>query len=171
MNYCAVHNTHYPSGRHVECPVCSEIAALRADLDRLTKGTWSKEIARLSAANAALRAEHLRVVMQLVACGVVARANTTETAARARDMHPDFNCAAVQDVAEAVDREMALRAENEALRRDAERYLWLRDVGDETWKPLIERARRAFPHVPLQEVPSMVDEILNGAIERERSGK
>jgi hypothetical protein len=33
----------------------SELAALRADLDRLTKGTWSKEIARLSAANAALR--------------------------------------------------------------------------------------------------------------------
>jgi hypothetical protein len=47
----------------------SEIAALRADLDRLTKGTWSKEIARLSAANAALRQERdeaLRIIARLV---------------------------------------------------------------------------------------------------------
>lgn len=29
----------------------------------------------------------------------------------------------------------ALKAERDALRKDAERYRWLRDVGDATWRP------------------------------------
>lgn len=53
--------------------------------------------------------------------------------------------------------------ENDAL--DAARYRWLRDVGDSTWQPLVERSRLAFPHVPIKELPSMIDEIIDGAIE------
>lgn len=64
-----------------------------------------------------LRAENERLRMQLVACGVVAMANTQESAAKARDMHPDYMSASCQDVMRAVDSEMALRAENEALRQ------------------------------------------------------
>lgn len=74
-----------------------------------------------------LRAELETERMRLVACGVVAMANTAESAAKARDMHPDYLCASVRDVAAAVDREMDLRAEVERLRVDAERYQWLRD--------------------------------------------
>ena len=34
-----------------------------------------------------------------------------------------------------------LRAENDALRKDAERYKWIRDVGTRTYPPLIEQWR------------------------------
>ncbi len=51
-----------------------------------------------------------RLQMQLVACGVVALANTPESAARARDMHPDYMSASCSDVMRAVDREMHQRA-------------------------------------------------------------
>jgi ABC-type phosphate transport system auxiliary subunit len=40
----------------------------------------------------------------------------------------------------------SLRAENEELRKDAGRYRWLRDVGDETWIPLGKRPNVRFTH-------------------------
>jgi regulator of replication initiation timing len=73
-----------------------------------------------------LRVEVERLRMQLAACGVVAMSNTPESAAKARDMHPDYMSASCQDVMRVVDREMALRAEVDAMRKDAERYRWLR---------------------------------------------
>jgi hypothetical protein len=51
--------------------------------------------------------ENLR--MQLAACGVVARANTTESAQTARQMLPQYRSASLEDVEAAVDREMELR--------------------------------------------------------------
>lgn len=63
-------------------------------------------------------AEIERLRMQLVACGVVAMSNTAASASWARDIHPDYRCASVDDVARAVDREMAER--NRADERDAE---------------------------------------------------
>ena len=65
---------------------------------------------------AALRAELERERLRLAACGVVAMSNTPESAARSREMHEDYRSASCDDVARAVDREMALRAENEAHR-------------------------------------------------------
>ena len=47
--------------------------------------------------------------MRLAACGVVALSNTPESAAKARDMLPEYRSASCDDVAAAVDREMALR--------------------------------------------------------------
>ena len=41
-------------------------------------------------------------------------------------------------------------AEVEALKRDAERYRWLRDIGDATWTPLRER-------MPSYNVDSAID--------------
>ena len=64
-------------------------------------------------ANALEEIETLR--MQLVACGVVAMCNTSESAAKDRDMHPDYMSASCQDVMRAVDSEMALRAQLEKL--------------------------------------------------------
>lgn len=78
--------------------------------------------------------------------------------------HPDGNWVSVADLRGLA----AMTARAEAAERDAARYRWLRDVGDETWTALVVRARQAFPHVPHSEVPSMVDEIINGAIDRER---
>jgi len=63
-------------------------------------------------ARAELETERLR----LAACGVVAMANTPESAARARDILPVHFSASLQDVMRAVDREMDLRAEVERLR-------------------------------------------------------
>lgn len=54
--------------------------------------------------------------MQLAACGVVAMANTPDSAAKARDMYPEYRSASCAEVARAVDREMELRAELERLR-------------------------------------------------------
>ena len=65
----------------------------------------------------------------------------------------------------------AMTARAEAAERDAARYRWLRDVGDKTWTALVVRAQQAFPHVPRSEIPSMVDEIISGAIDAAREGK
>lgn len=62
-----------------------------------------------------LRAELERERMRLAACGVVALANTPESAKKARDMHPDYRSASCDDVARMVDKQMALRAAVEAL--------------------------------------------------------
>ena len=69
-----------------------------------------------------LRAELETERMRLAACSVIALANTPESAASARGMHPDYQSPSCDDVARAVDREIALRAELEECRRDAERY-------------------------------------------------
>lgn len=54
-----------------------------------------------------------RLQMQLVACGVVALANTPESAGEARQMHPDYMSASCSDVADAVDREIAMRQQRD----------------------------------------------------------
>lgn len=57
------------------------------------------------------QAENERLQMQLAACGVIALANTPESACEARKMHPDYMSASCSDVANAVDREMKLRTQ------------------------------------------------------------
>lgn len=63
--------------------------------------------------------------MRLAACGVIALANTPESAAKARDMLPQYRSASSDDVARAVDREMMLRAEVESLRNALQRLACL----------------------------------------------
>ena len=55
-----------------------------------------------------LREELERERMRLAACGVVALANTPDSAEKARTMHDDYRSASCDDVARAVDRQMAL---------------------------------------------------------------
>lgn len=55
--------------------------------------------------------------MRLAACGVVALANTEQSAAKEREMLPEYRSASLADVERAVDREMQLRAERDDLRR------------------------------------------------------
>ena len=68
-------------------------------------------------------------------------------------------CSDAADQIERLERELA------QARQDAARYRWLRDVGDSTWCPLLEHSRLAFPHVPVNELPSMIDEIISAAID------
>jgi len=70
----------------------------------------AREIERLTAE---LETERMR----LAACGVVALANTEQSAAKEREMLPEYRSASLADVERAVDREMQLRAERDELRR------------------------------------------------------
>lgn len=83
--------------------------------------TWHKMGVKVGAAYSdsahaiidGLRGEVERLQMQLAACGVVALANTIESAGEARQMHPDYMSASCSDVADAVDREIALRTQRD----------------------------------------------------------
>ena len=90
----------------------------RDALEEQPTDTWRSVYAKdeADARFAELEAELERERMRLAACGVVAMANTPESAARARDMHPDYRSASCDDVARAVDAEMAMRAERDAAR-------------------------------------------------------
>ena len=71
---------------------------------------FSKAVDHLEAEVTKLRVELEQERMRLAACGVVAMANTPESAKNARDMHPDYKSASCDDVARMVDENMKLRA-------------------------------------------------------------
>jgi len=71
-------------------------------------------IDRLKKAEAELERERMR----LTACGVVALADTPESAAKAREMRDEYRSASCDDVARRVDECMTLRAERDALAAD-----------------------------------------------------
>jgi hypothetical protein len=74
-----------------------------------------------------LREENERLRVQLAGCGVAAMQNTADSR-KDRIKSGDYGwSASYSDVCGAVDREIALREENERLRADAERYQWLRN--------------------------------------------
>lgn len=109
-----------------------------------------------------LRDELERERMRLVACGVVAMANTPESATRCRDMHPDYWSPSCADVARMVDSEMALRAENEKLKSQ-------RDFLVEEY----ERAVGCGPQGYLHAAVHLFNAITNAAIDaaRKQEGK
>ena len=63
-----------------------------------------------------LRAELELEQMRLAACSVVAMANTPDTAAKARDILPEYRSASCDDVARVVDENMKLHAAIERVR-------------------------------------------------------
>lgn len=106
-------------------------------------------------AAACLRRQHAEIAslkeeleterVRLAACGVVAMANTLETAAKWREMRPEYRSASCDDVAKAVDREMALRAERDALLltlRRAEEVVELSGLNAGFIRAAIERHER-----------------------------
>lgn len=66
-----------------------------------------------------------RLRMQLVACGVVALANTPESAAKQRAMHPDYMSDSCKQVMVIVDKEMEGRARIAQLEGDIAAHLKL----------------------------------------------
>lgn len=93
-HYCAAHQGNHSHYDESNCELC------KAQRER-------------DEARADLETERLR----LAACGVVAMANTPESAARVRDILPVHFSASLHSVMGAVDREMELRAEVERLRK------------------------------------------------------
>lgn len=76
---------------------------------------------------AELRSELETEQMRNVACGVVAMADTPDSAKQARDMHPDYMSATCQDVARRVDECIKLREQVNDLRGALkESYPWER---------------------------------------------
>jgi len=93
------------------------IQSLERELKFERAASFRDQIASLEAERDQLRAELETERMRLAACGVIATSNTPESAVANRVMLPEFWSASAQDVASAVDREMALRAEVERLRK------------------------------------------------------
>lgn len=69
---------------------------------------------------AALKGELEDERIRLAACGVVAMANTPESAAKMRQMKDKYRSASLSDVERAVDAEMALRAELASVKAHAD---------------------------------------------------
>jgi hypothetical protein len=88
---------------------------------------------------AALEAELERERIRLAACGVVAMANTTESAASARQMLPEYHSASCDDVARAVDKQMELQAE---LKASQQREAELREALEGVLADLKRRGRK-----------------------------
>ncbi len=95
-----------------DCAGTSEVDSLRHELDIVIKWARAQAVAQGEATVTidTLRAELERERMRLAACGVVAMSNTAETATKNRDIHADYRSASFDQTAQAVDREMALRA-------------------------------------------------------------
>ena len=108
----------------------------------------------------ALTDELERERMRLTACGVVALADTVESAKQAREMHNDYKSASCGDVARRVDECIALRTERDALRKQLAQ-------GDD--KPAIPDG---FAIVPIEPTIKMLDACLvDGATESQRKVK
>jgi len=96
---------------------------LRAEVERLRAAfheSQARELAALQELDEA-RAEVERLRMQVVACGVVALADTPDSAIEARKMHPDYRSDSLSDVERRVDECIRLRAEVKRLRAVLER--------------------------------------------------
>jgi hypothetical protein len=85
-----------------DCETCSMLQQAEAERDQL-------------------RAEVEKLNWQLAGCSTLAMANTPESAAECRNYNKDWDCATMHDVADAVDREIKLRAELAAAKAEVER--------------------------------------------------
>lgn len=77
--------------------------------------------------NAELKNELETERLRLAACGVVAMANTPESAKKQRQINEKYRSASLDDVIRAVDEEIKLRDENAELRAHIERFKSLID--------------------------------------------
>ena len=83
-------------------------------VEKVAEG-WKTKCEALQARVVELGDELERERICHAACGVIALSNTPESAATMRQMKDEYRSASVQDVCNAVDREMALRVERDSL--------------------------------------------------------
>lgn len=96
--------------------ICGQIKDLVSERNKAIAAVESKD-RRI----AELEAELERERMRLTACGIVALADTQESADRARNMSPDYRSDSCDDVARRVDECIALRVEKNVLKAENER--------------------------------------------------
>lgn len=104
--------------------------------------------------------------MRLAACGVIALANTRESAAKARDMLPQYRSASSEDVARAVDSEMELRAEVERLRSEIEQHV-AEAVAKETERCAVAAREWEDNYVIEDSAPGHVDDAIRARAKKE----
>ena len=85
----------------------NQLKAMQHEIESLKEQVAHLQILerQLAEKDAELKTERIR----LAACGVVALANTPDSAAKAREMLPEYRSASCDGVARTVDREIALR--------------------------------------------------------------
>ena len=88
---------------------------------------------------AELEAELERERMRIAACGVVAGANTRDSAAKVRQISPEYRSALLDDVERAVDREIAERERREAAEAVIHTCQWAMRQPLDGWKGECER--------------------------------
>jgi hypothetical protein len=99
------HRSEYEQGLPLtESSASNLLTRARAALEAQPEPGVAKD--RIAELEAELERERLR----LAACGVVALADTPESAAKARDMHPDYRSASLDDVIRQSDALMTARA-------------------------------------------------------------
>lgn len=101
-------------------PVAFARAVIAADRE-LQDARWLEELRAYALTVSNLREALEREEIRLAACAVVARADTTDSAAIAREMHPDYKSESCNDVARRVDECITLRAKCEAQADEIER--------------------------------------------------
>ena len=97
---------HANAEKTMDTDLSEAISQEVADLYSITAAEIEAKDARIKELEAELERERIR----LAACGVIAMANTVDSAAKARDMLPEYWSASAQDCASAVDREMDYRS-------------------------------------------------------------
>jgi cell division septum initiation protein DivIVA len=100
---------------HGHAAIEDVVTPMMEELHTFAAAVRAAENAKLHRTIERLRNELERERMRVIACGVVAMANTPENAARVREMHDDYRSASCDDVARMVDEQMRLRAEIERL--------------------------------------------------------
>lgn len=93
----------------VACPSDWIVKGQDGEFFAITPSGFETHFERFAPSREQLENELERLRMQLAACGVVALANTRDSAESARKMHPDYRSASLDDVCRAVDSEMDLR--------------------------------------------------------------
>ena len=88
---------------------------------------------------AELEADLERERMRIAACGVVAGANTRDSAAKVRQISPEYRSALLDDVERAVDREIAERERREAAEAVIHTCQWAMRQPLDGWKGECER--------------------------------
>ena len=126
-----------------------EVVAMMADDAKRWMNAHSAataDLARVTAERDRVRDELEVERMRLSACGVAALENTAESAAKRIGPDNPYYSASYSDVCRAVDREMALRAERDALAREVRAWraeddaVPLGEFGGESFHDLRQRA-------------------------------
>lgn len=136
----------------------TELAASRAECARLSS-MLDHQRDEATETERMLRSELETERIRLAACGVVALSNTPESAAKARNMLPEFRSASCDDVARMVDEQMQLRADLDAAREREARPMVSNQVAED-FRHFFKRVIAVIPFENYREIGELGGAIL-----------